>query len=245
MERWDNISRRRLLAAGGATTAFGGGIAYLASASDSRGQEYVPETFHQSDETTGLGVELVGRPIAGDRDAPVDIYYWTDYLCPFCKQFETETLPDIGSNFIDTGNARLVLLSYPNIGEYSMPAAVWSRCVWAQTADSNPAAHWRWHGAAFDAQADSGKDWADEETFRKITDRTEGVSLSAVDRCRQNRGSTIRESIGVDTDLARAAEIQGTPGFVLYNREADVAGQLVGAHPYESFENALDRVLAA
>jgi len=31
------------------------------------------------------GVELAGRPIAGEPDAPVDVYYWTDYLCPFLQ----------------------------------------------------------------------------------------------------------------------------------------------------------------
>ena len=32
---------------------------------------------------------------------------------------------------------------------------------------------------------------------------------------------------------------------MLYNREADAAGKLVGAHPYENFAEAIDRVLDA
>ncbi len=234
-----------MLAAGGATAAFGGGVAYVASRSDSDGGEYVPESFHRSDETTGFGVELAGLPIAGERDAPVDVYYWTDYLCPFCKQFETETLPDVGRDYVDTGEARLVVLPYPNIGEYSAPAAVWGRCVWEQVAESDPATFWRWHGAAFDAQAESGHDWADEETFTDITEQTDGVAASAVDSCRRSRGDSIRASIDAGVEVARSARIQGTPGFVLYNRAADKAGKLVGAHPYENFSNALDQVLRA
>ncbi|NHN49209.1 thioredoxin domain-containing protein [Halostella sp. JP-L12] len=245
MESESNITRRRILAAGGASVAFGGGIAYFASRDGSSDREYVPDTFHRSDETTGFGVELAGRPIAGERDAPMDIYYWTDYLCPFCKQFETETLPDVGTDYVDTGEARLIVLSYPNIGEYSTPAAVWGRCVWEQVAEDVPAAFWRWHGAAFDEQSESGHDWADDETFAAVTEETEHVAVSEVNDCRQTRGDAVRESIGTDVDAARSAEIRGTPGFVLYNREADAAGKLVGAHPYENFSDALDQVLEA
>lgn len=245
MDTESKITRRRAIAAGGATVLFGGGVAYLAAGSDSDESAYVPGTFHTSEETTGFGVELAGRPLVGDREATVDLYYWTDYLCPFCKKFETETLPKIGSNYIDTGDVRLVVLPYPNIGEYSMPSAVWSRCVWRQVADSAPEAFWHWHGAAFDAQSESGHEWADEATFSDITERTDGVSVSAVDGCRESRGDAIRDAIETNVGVAQSAEIRGTPGFVLYNREADAAGKLVGAHPYDSFSEALDRVLEA
>jgi protein-disulfide isomerase len=240
-----SITRRRAVAGGVGVAALGGGVAYLATRSGSDSGGYVPETSHTSRETTGFGVELAGRPIAGDPEAPVDIYYWTDYLCPFCAEFERETLPALGRNHVDAGEVRLVALPYPNIGEYSMPAAVWSRCVWSQVADDEPAAFWRWHAAAFEAQAESGTDWADEATFTRITERTEGVPRSDVDSCRTARGGEIRESIEPNVAIAQSSRIRGTPGFVLYNREADAAGKLVGAHPYENFAEAIDRVLDA
>jgi|AntDeeMinimDraft_5_1070356.scaffolds.fasta_scaffold00008_59 protein-disulfide isomerase len=242
MDEGDNITRRRALLAGGGTLLFGGGVAYAASRSGSNEQAYVPSNFHASEETTGFGVELAGRPIAGEPDAPVDVYYWTDYLCPFCKEFETETLPDIGTDYVEPGDVRLVFLAYPNIGEYSLPAAVWSRCVWDQVVDSDPAAYWHWHESAFDAQSDSGGDWADEETFTGITEQTANVERSSVDDCRENRGDAVQESIDVDLETGRSAGLQGTPGFVLYNREADVAGKMVGAHPYENFANAIEQI---
>ncbi|AWB26975.1 DsbA family protein [Halococcoides cellulosivorans] len=237
------LSRRRALAAGGSILAFGGTVAYVATRSGSTGR-YVPSEAHTSEATTGFGVSLDGRPIAGSSDAPVDIYYWTDFLCPFCAKFEAETLPTIGTEYVDTGTARLVGLSYPNIGAYSDPAAVWSRCVWAQVAASEPTAYWRWHGAAFDEQS-SGTEWADEETFADVTARTEGVPLAAVEDCRQSRTDALQASIDADVAAAQQSGIQGTPGFVIYNREADAAGTLVGAHPAENVADAIERVLAA
>ncbi|WP_256300762.1 DsbA family protein [Haloarchaeobius salinus] len=245
MDSGSNITRRRALLAGGATVAFGGGVAYLASRTGSSSGEYTPSTYQSLDESTGYGVELAGRPVVGERDAPVDVYYWTDYLCPFCKEFETQTLPKIGRNYIEPGDVRLVFLSYPNIGQYSMPSAQWDRCVWRLNAETEPSAYWHWHGEAFEAQQSGGHDWADESTFEDITERTDGVDVPAVDDCRQNNREEIRSSIEADVDLAQNSGVQGTPGFVLYNRDADAAGKIVGAHPYENFAEALDRVVAA
>lgn len=243
MDSKSNITRRRALLASGGILAFGGGVGYVASRSGSSEHHYVPATSHVSTETTSVGVELAGRPIAGARDAVVDIYYWTDYLCPFCKKFETETLPEIGRNYLDTGDARLVVLSYPNIGQYSMSASIWGRCVWSQVADSNPDAFWNWHSAAFDEQPESGTDWADDETFTQVTERTDGVDVSAVETCREERGESIRESMDPNLGVAQEAGIQGTPGFVIYNRESGAAGKIVGAHPYENFADAIDQVM--
>ena len=191
-------------------------------------------------EVTDVELHVVA---AGDPDAPVDLYYWTDYLCPFCAQFDQETLPAVGRNHVDTGEVRLVALSYPNIGEYSMPAAVWSRCVWSQVAADDPAAFWRWHASVFEAQPESGTDWADEETFTRITEETEGVPLGAVDDCRTSRTEEIRESMDPNVAVAQSSRIRGTPGFVLYNRETETAGKLVGAHPYENFADAIEQVM--
>lgn len=122
---------------------------------------------------------------------------------------------------------------------------MWDRCVWREVADTDPAAYWNWHGEAFDAQAEQGHDWADEGTFRGITESVEGVAAADVDECRDARSDSVREAIGVDADAASSAGLRGTPGFVLYNRETDAAGKLVGAHPYDTFSDALDRVLQA
>jgi protein-disulfide isomerase len=245
MDGEGNITRRRALTAGGAVLAFGGGVAYVGSRSGASERHYVPNTTHAGAGTTEFGVDLAGRPIAGERDAPVDVYYWTDYLCPFCERFETETLPELGRTYLDTGDARLAVLSYPNIGQYSTPAAVWGRCVWAQVADSDPDAFWDWHSAAFAEQSDSGTEWADEETFAAVTEQTAGVDLSAVEACREERAASIRESVEPNVGVARESRIQGTPGFVLYNRDSGAAGKLVGAHPFGNFADAIDQVRQA
>ncbi|WP_248515839.1 DsbA family protein [Salinarchaeum laminariae] len=244
MDDEDTITRRRAILAGGATLGFGAGVAYLATRSPSTDSTYEPATIHEGSGASGLGIELSGRPIVGEPDAQVDLYYWTDYLCPFCARFEANTLAKIGRNYVDAGQVRIPFLLYPNIGEYSMPAAVWDRCVWEQVRGDDPNAYWDWHGEVFDVQRSSGDGWADDATFADVTERVADVSLSDVESCRETRGDAIRDQLDADASAAQSAGIRGTPGFVVYNRETDQAGHLVGAHPYDNFETAIDRVLA-
>jgi protein-disulfide isomerase len=168
----------------------------------------------------------------------------TDYLCPFCARFGADTLAEIGRNYVDAGDVRIPVLLYPNIGEYSTPAAIWDRCVWGEVAADDPTAYWNWHCEVFDVQRSSSEHWADDEAFGDITNRVAGVSRSAVESCRESRGDAIRDRLDADVAAARSAGIRGTPGFVVYNRETDRAGRLVGAHPYDNFASAIDQVLA-
>jgi protein-disulfide isomerase len=37
-------------------------------------------------------VKVDSDPFIGEANAPVTIAYWSDYQCPFCKQFELNTI---------------------------------------------------------------------------------------------------------------------------------------------------------
>lgn len=209
------------------------------SASTETASEDTPEE-EANDGTTGYGIDLAGRPVAGDPEAPVDVYYWTEYLCSFCKRFQQETFPKLVSEYVDTGRVRVVLLGYPILDDYSTSAMVWSRCVWRQVADSSPAAFWEWHNSVFEAQSSDGNGWADDEAFAAITDRTEGVPLEAVQQCRESRRDRITQSIEADAQAGKEAGIEGTPGFVMYHRESGEVDTVAGAQPYENFADAID-----
>lgn len=214
---------------------------------DEPGDEESTETETETPEedpelTTGVDLDLSRRPTAGAAEAPVDVYYWTDYLCSFCERFETETFPKLSAEYVDSGRVRLVLLGYPLRDEGSWTALGWSRCVWRQVGDDDPAAFWDWHAAVFEEQSSDGHDWASDETFREITAETDGVPLEPVETCRESHEDEVRTSVEADADAARAADIQGTPGFVMYNRETGAETGVAGAQPYENFVDAIEDV---
>jgi protein-disulfide isomerase len=181
----------------------------------------------------------------GSLDAPVDIYYWSDYQCPFCRRFEREAFPKVIENHVRPGTVRVVFIEFPYLGEASMTAAVMDRCVWRQVRDDTPAAYWRWHSTLFDRHGDENTGWASRADLLSTTRGVDGVDASAVESCLNEHRSGIEASIRSDKNQASRYGIRGTPAFVLYNREADAAGKLVGAQPYDRFDEAIARVREA
>lgn len=63
--------------------------------------------------------------ILGDPNAPVTIIEFSDYQCPFCQRFWSDTLPLIKSEYIDTGKVNFVYRDFPlsSIHPMAQPAA--------------------------------------------------------------------------------------------------------------------------
>jgi len=245
-----SITRRRAVLGGIGTVIAGGGIVYGASrldaSQDSRGESdpEVPAAapFHTSSNTTGFEIGLQGHPVMGSLDAPIDMYYWSDYQCPFCHRFEQNTFPKLIENYIQSGTVRVVFIEFPYMGNASMTAAVMDRCVWRQVREDTPQAYWRWHSRIFDKQGSKNSGWASKANLLEITRGVDGVDASAVASCMQSHRSEIETSINEDLNRASQFGIRGTPAFILYNRDADAAGKLVGAQPYDRFDTAISRV---
>lgn len=198
---------------------------------------------HYSTETGAFDIDLAGHPILGSMDAPVDIYYWTDYQCPFCKRFEHGAFPKLVENHVREGTVRMVYIQFPYLSEGSMTAAVMDRCVWRAVRESAPDRYRRWHGAVFDAQGEKGSGWASTENLLELTRGVEGIDAAAVEARLNEQRSDIEASIEADrTYAAQELGIGGTPAFVLYNRENGEAGKVTGAQPYERFDEAITRV---
>ncbi|SDF83113.1 Thioredoxin [Halorientalis regularis] len=229
------------------TLVAGGGVVYGASRLDSDSAEPTSSEsnrtqFHSRSETTGLGIELGGHPIMGEMDAPVDVYYWSDYQCPFCRRFEADSFPKIVENHVRPGTVRFVFIQYPYLSESSMTAAVMDRCVWRQVRGGDAARYLDWHSAVFDAQGEKNSGWASAENLLEITANVEGVDADAVETCLDSHGTEIEAAIETDVQQASQYGIRGSPAFVLYNRESDKAGKIVGAQPYERFDSAISKV---
>jgi len=70
-------------------------------------------------------------PVIGNPDAPITIIEFTDFQCPFCARFHTQTLPLIFEEYIEQGKVKLVVRDFPiqSIHPNAVPAAVASECA--------------------------------------------------------------------------------------------------------------------
>ncbi len=66
--------------------------------------------------------------ILGKADAPVTIVEYASLTCPHCAAFEKDLLPQIKTEWIDTGKAKLVFRDFPLDGS-ALKAAMVARCA--------------------------------------------------------------------------------------------------------------------
>ena len=227
----DSKLTRRTVLGGIATVGIGGGVVYGASTLGSDTSSTVSAEMHAANGTGAFDIEHGGHPIMGALDAPVSMYYWGEYQCPFCARFDAETFPQIIRNYVQPGDVRVIFIEFPYIGEDSMTAAVMNQCVWRQVKHSNPDAYWRWHSAVFESQGKENTGWASKANLLDLTTNIDEVSADGVEQCMNANRRTIEQSIEIGSQRARSLGISGTPGFILYNRQSEKAGRLVGAQP--------------
>ena len=164
-------------------------------------------------------------PFIGNKDAPVTIVEWSDFECPFCSRFYSQTLGLIEENYINTGKVKLVFRDFPlSFHQSAQKAAEASEC------SDEQGKFWEMHDMIFENQqilsVENLKKWASDL----------GLDTKKFNECLDS-GKYASE---VQKDMAdgSAAGIRGTPGFI-------INGQLIsGAQPYANFESAIELALS-
>ena len=178
-------------------------------------------------------------PVLGNPDAPITMIEFSDFQCPFCARFYSETLPLIKSNFIDTGVVKLVYRDFPlqNIHPNAIPAAVASECAHEQDT------YWEYHDMLFEDVATWGpmEIPAAVEQFKTYAAAL-GLDTETFSEC-LDTGKYITEVTDDYTD-GTSYGITGTPAFFLGSEQTGYF-QISGARPYPEFQFAIEQILGA
>lgn len=175
-------------------------------------------------------VNLEGAHTLGSDDAPVVIVEWSDFQCPFCSRFATDTEPQIVKDYVDTGKVKFVYKQFPleSIHPMAMPAALASECAAEQ------GKFWEYHDKAFANQAslstDSLKQWAADL----------GLDTTQFNSCLDSQ--KYLDKVKADLQEGLAAGIRGTPGFLI-GKDGKYTS-ISGAQPYTVFQQAIDAQLS-
>lgn len=167
-------------------------------------------------------------PFLGDENAPVTLIEFSDYQCPFCSRFKSQTLGQIKTKFIDTGKVKFVYRDFPidSIHPFATPAAEAAECV-RDAAGGDNEVYFEYHDKIFDGQSSLSdanlKAWAQELGYD-------------IEKCMSSR----KFSAEVKKDLAdgQAAGGSGTPYFVIVGKDGKGI-PLSGAQPFSAFDIAL------
>jgi len=180
-------------------------------------------------------VKTDGEPFIGNANAPVTIAEWSDYQCPFCKEFELTTLPQIVQNYISAGKVKIVYKDFQFLGPDSMVDAEYARAIWSLY----PAQFSAWRTAIFSQEPqENSMSASDNLAFLiKVTGSVAGIDVSKVTTAVTANQATYDAAINADKTEAGNFGITATPSFVVGTQ------MIASAYPYATFQTALDALL--
>lgn len=199
------------------------------AAAPTTGTAAAPQAAGQAqDPNKKYDVNLGHLPAQGKENAKVTLIEFSDFECPFCGKFYSETLPQITKEYIDTGKVKLYYRHYPlSFHPKATPLALASECA------NDQGAFWKIHDKIFD----------NTSTISTITDdqiKQWGVDLgldtNSFNKCYDNK--THQSKIDEDFAAGGAVGVSGTPTFFINGK------QLIGAQPFDSFKAIIDQELS-
>ncbi len=173
-------------------------------------------------------------PVRGNPDAKFTIVEFSDFQCPFCAKFHSETLPLLMENYIDNGKVNLVFRDFPieSIHPNAVPASHAAECA------DDQGKFWEMHDIIFENQ----RNWQNVEVlqsvdlFKKYAVEI-GVDEDEFDSCMSSAKHI--DEIKKDLEDGQAYGVTGTPGFFVGNEEVGFT-KIIGAQPFSSFQRVIE-----
>lgn len=191
----------------------------------------IPEEKVLTEEDKKLLVDADGSDyMLGDANATVTIVEFSDFQCPFCGKYSTETFPQIKQSYIDTGKVKYYFRDFPlDFHPQAKDASKAANCAGAQ------GKYWEMHDEVFKNQsAWSGN--ADVLNILKGYAKTLGLNKAEFDKCIADANT--ENEIFSDLLIGSQLGASGTPTFFINGEK------LVGAQPYQAFETAISEALS-
>jgi len=192
------------------------------------------DVLEKSNSETIIQIERDNDPILGSPEAPISIIEFSDYQCPFCARFFSETLPLLKSEYIEKGAVNFIYRDFPiqNIHPNAVAAAIASECA------NEQGDFWQYHDMLFRNQ----KEWNNLDSERALKTFGQyayeiGIKQEQFDNC-LNSGKYIEE-VKEDLSSGREYGVTGTPGFFIGNDKIGYTS-LSGAKPFSEFKAIID-----
>ncbi len=193
----------------------------------------VPSAPSSPQNSEPIDVALGDGPSLGNANATVGIVEFTDYECPFCQRFHTQSFGKIKETYLDSGKVRYFLRNFPlGFHAQAKPAALAAYCTGEQ------GQYWEMSHELFMNQRKLGV-----ELYNDLAD-TLGVHETEFHACLENPGNLQR--IEADLTYGKSIGVRGTPKFFIgriQDGKLVSTKQISGAQPFAAFQRVLDSLL--
>ncbi len=177
---------------------------------------------------------VLGRP-----DAPASIIVYSDFECPYCKQFH-ETPKGVVAEMPDQVN--LVWRNFP-LGFHDPTATRYASAAVCASLQRGSAGFWTYADGIMrttkgNGQGMPGKNGGDA-VMQLAT--AQGLQASAFRKCLTSEA--VKQRIAADMEDGKASGISGTPGLILVNHRTGAVSVLAGAVPAPELKEAVRALL--
>ncbi len=165
----------------------------------------------------------------GSPDAPMTLFEFADFQCPACRVLFEQTIPELTTEYIDTGKLKLVFINFPIPQIHPNAGAAHEFAMCAAHQDK----FWPVHDLLYGNQFE-WSDLPDPSAYFALLADSAALNTDSLATCIQT-GRT-RGLIEGEFNAARQQGIQSTPSMVLEG------GLMVGAVPIEALRPILDSI---
>jgi protein-disulfide isomerase len=162
-------------------------------------------------------VKLNPRPNAdyttmGDKNAKVKVEEFSDFQCPFCKQFATEQEQALVDKYVTTGKVQIKFVTFAFLGQESVKAAEASLCA----ADQNK--FWEYHDLIFENQHGENQGAFNRNLFVQLAN---DLSLDGAKFQECVDKSTHSQEVTDAVKYGQGKGVNGTPYFLVNDKLVD------------------------
>jgi protein-disulfide isomerase len=175
------------------------------------------------------GIEL-GRP-----DAPVTLVEFADLQCPFCAQYSVDIFPTLVEEYVRPGRVKMVFRGLAFIGEDS------EKALRAALAAGEQDRLWHVTDLLYRNQGGENSGWVTDEVLRALGPSFPGLNVDAM--LAATDSSAVDREVAAAAEAAEAAEIGGTPSFLIGRGDGELQPLEVTRLEPDEFRTAIDAVL--
>ena len=183
--------------------------------------------------------DLTRLPVLGQTDAPATLVVIEDFKCPACRAFEQGVMPQLVSQYVNSGQLKVASLIWPFLAKArnlpiddSLLAAEAAGCVYDQLGS---AGYDDFKKVLFGNQEDETTVWATEDKLKALASGLEKLNQPSFATCLKSDAA--QQRVQAQQAQVRAAGITSTPSVF-------VNGQLV-TPTFEAISAAIDNAVPA
>jgi protein-disulfide isomerase len=172
--------------------------------------------------------------ILGKPTAPATLTVFEDPQCPYCRQWNIDTLPTVVRDYVRTGRVKLQYRGIVVIGENSVAGL---RAIYGAAPQNKL---WNMAEALYERQGEENSGWI---TIPVIKDAAKEAGADPAKVVAQADSKSVTAQLNANAKLAQQLGVNGTPTFVLQRELGTPQPLTVGGLEPSDFTPALEAAL--